>query len=73
MAANIRAQGQIPARPKKPIPLPKPIATVRTKLPLPTAPVTAPRPIKGSIQQTSIWNDVGDAANLALSIGSLFL
>lgn len=73
VAANIRAQGQIPARPKKPIPLPKPIATVRTKLPLPTAPVTAPRPIKGSIQQTSIWNDVGDAANLALSIGSLFL
>lgn len=72
-AANIRAQGQIPARPKKPVPLPSPVATVRTKLPMPTAPITAPKPIKGAIQQTSIWNDIGDGANMLLSIGGLFL
>lgn len=72
-AANIRAQGQIPARPKKPVPLPAPVATVRTKLPMPTAPITAPKPIKGAIQQTSIWNDIGDGANMLLTIGGLFL
>jgi len=73
VAANISAQGKIPARPKKPIPLPAPLATVRTLLPMPSAPMTAPKPIKGAMQKTSIWNDVGDGANLALQILGLGL
>ena len=71
-AANLRAQGQIQQRPKKPVPLPVPFKTPVSRLPMPDAPITPPKPIRGALGKTSVWNDVGDAANLALTITGLF-
>ena len=56
-----------------PIPLPKPLETPRTILPMPQRPFKAPKPIKGALGKTSVWNDVGDVANVGLSIAGLFL
>ena len=72
-AANLAAQGQIPQRPKRPIPLPKPLATPRTQLAMPFAPSKAPKPVKGALGKTSVWNDVGDIANVGLQVAGLFL
>ena len=72
-SANLAAQGQIPQRPKKPIPLPKPLATPRTQLAMPFAPSKTPRPVKGALGKTSVWNDVGDVANVGLQVAGLFL
>ena len=70
-AANLRAQGQVQQRPKKPVPLPVPFKTPVSRLPMPDAPVTPPKPIRGTLGKTSVWNDVGDAANTALQIMSI--
>lgn len=72
-SANLAAQGQIPARPKRPIPLPKPLATPRTQLAMPFAPSKTPKPVKGALGKTSVWNDVGDIANVGLQVAGLFL
>ena len=72
-AANLSAQGKILPRPMIPIPLPKPLETPRTILPMPQRPFKAPKPIKGALGKTSVWNDVGDVANVGLSIAGLFL
>ena len=71
-AANLAAQGRILPRPKKPVALPKPLATPKTILPMPQRPFKAPKPVKGALGKTSIWNDVGDVANVGLSIFGLF-
>ncbi len=72
-AANRRAQGQIQQRPKKPVPLPVPFKTPVSRLPMPDAPMRPPKPIKGALGKTSIWNDVGDVANVGLQVAGLFL
>ena len=72
-SANLAAQGQIPQRPKRPIPLPKPLATPRTQLAMPFAPSKTPKPVKGALGKTSVWNDVGDIANVGLQVAGLFL
>lgn len=72
-AANMAAQGKVLPRPMKPVPLPKPLETPRTILPMPQRPFKAPKPIKGSLGKTSVWNDVGDVANVGLSIAGLFI
>ena len=72
-AANLRAQGQIQQRPKKPVPLPVPFKTPVSRLPMPDAPMRAPKPIRGALGKTSIWNDVGDVANVGLQVAGLFL
>ena len=72
-SANLAAQGQIPARPRRPIPLPTPLATPRTQLAMPFAPSKAPKPVKGALGKTSVWNDVGDIANVGLQVAGLFL
>lgn len=66
--ANLAALGRVPQKPKVPVPLPVPLATPRTKLPMPMEPTKAPKPIKGALGKTSIWNDVADVANVALQI-----
>lgn len=71
-AANLRAQGQVLQRPKKPVPLPVPYKAPVSKLAMPTAPFAAPKPIKGALGKTSVWNDVGDFANIGLSIAGIF-
>lgn len=71
-AANLRAQGQVMQRPMKPVPLPIPYKTPVSTLPLPTAPFTSPKPIKGALGKTSVWNDIGDAANFGLTIAGIF-
>ncbi len=71
-AANLAAQGKIPQKPKKPIPLPKPIKTPTTQLAMPLAPSDPPKPVKGAMGKTSVWNDVGDVANIGLQIASFF-
>lgn len=71
-AANLSAQGRVLQKPKLPVPLPKPLQTPRTILPMPQAPFKAPKPIKGALGKTSVWNDVGDIANVGLSIAGLF-
>ena len=72
-AANLSAQGRIRPRPMMPVPLPKPLETPRTILPMPQRPFKAPKPIKGALGKTSVWNDVGDVANVGLSIAGLFI
>ena len=72
-AANLSAQGRVLQKPKLPVPLPKPLQTPRTILPVPQAPFKAPKPIKGALGKTSVWNDVGDVANVGLSIAGLFI
>ena len=72
-AANLRAQGKVLQRPKKPVPIPVPFKTPVSKLPMPTAPFAAPKPIKGALGKTSIWNDIGDVANVGLQVAGLFL
>lgn len=71
-AANLAAQGKVLPKPKKPIPIPVPYKTLKTKLPVPQKPFKAPKPIKGALGKTSIWNDVGDGLNAVLSIASIF-
>ncbi len=71
-SANLAAQGRIPARPRIPVPLPKPLATPRTQLAMPFAPTKPPKPVKGALGKTSIWNDVGDVANIGLQVAGLF-
>jgi hypothetical protein len=72
-AANMAAQGKIPAKPKKPIALPKPLKTPRTQLAMPFSPSSPPKPVKGAMGKTSVWNDIGDVANMGLQVASLFL
>lgn len=72
-AANLAAQGKVPNKPIAPPPIPVPIETPRTILPLPLAPTKPPEPIKGVLGKTSIWNDIGDAANVGLQIAGLFI
>ena len=72
-SANLAAQGRIPAKPKTPIPLPEPIKTPRTTLAMPFAPSKPPKPVKGALGKTSVWNDVGDVANVGLQVAGLFL
>lgn len=71
-AANLAAHGKIPQRPLEPVALPLPLETPRTVLPMPQAPFKSPKPIKGALGKTSIWNDIGDVANVGLSIAGLF-
>lgn len=66
--ANLTALGRVPQKPKVPVPLPVPLASPKTKLPMPMEPTKGPKPIKGAMGKTSIWNDVGDVANVALQI-----
>ena len=66
--ANLAALGRVPQKPKVPVPLPVPLSSPRTKLPLPMEPTKAPKPIKGAMGKTSVWNDVSDVANIALQI-----
>lgn len=71
-AANLSAHGKVLHKPKRPVDIPVPYKTLKTRLPVPQQPFKAPKPIKGALGKTSIWNDVGDAANVALSIASFF-
>lgn len=71
-SSNLAAQGRIQAKPMLPVPLPKPLETPRTILPMPQRPFKAPKPIKGALSKTSVWNDIGDVANVGLSIAGLF-
>ena len=72
-AANMAAHGKIPQRPMLPVELPMPYKTPKTILPMPQAPFKSPKPVRGALGKTSIWNDVGDAANIGLSIAGLFI
>ena len=71
--ANLAAKGKIPQKPTPPPALPKPYKLPKTNLPMPMEPIPGPKPIKGALGKTSIWNDVGDGLNVALQIGSLFI
>jgi len=70
-AANLAAQGRILAKPTAPPALPVPLATPRTNLPMPMEPIKPPKPIKGTLGKTSVWNDFGDGLNAALQVTSL--
>lgn len=71
-AANIAAQSKVMSRPKYPKALPVPLATPKTLYPKPTAPEKPPKPIKGSISKPSVWDTVGQVANVGLTIAGLF-
>jgi hypothetical protein len=70
--ADIKAEAAVGVKPRAPIPLPLPLRIPRQVLPMPTKPTRPPEPIKGAIGKTSVWNDVGDALNVGLSIASIF-
>jgi len=72
-AAILAAQGRVLQKPNVPPSLPKPLRTPRVDLPMPLAPTTPPKPIKGALGKTSIWNDVGDGLNVALQVAGLFI
>lgn len=72
-AANLAAQGRVLAKPEVPPALPKPLATPRVNLPMPLEPTKSPKPIKGAIGKTSVWNDIGDGLNVGLQIAGLFI
>ena len=72
-AANLSAQSRVQPAPKLPVPLPKPLKTPETLLPMPQRPFKAPKPVKGALSKTSVWNDIGDVANVGLSIAGLFI
>lgn len=72
-AANLAAQGRVLQKPTVPPKLPKPLQTPRVDLPMPLAPTKSPKPVKGAIGKTSVWNDVGDGLNVGLQIAGLFI
>jgi hypothetical protein len=72
-AANLAAQGRVLQKPTVPPSLPKPLRSPRMDLPMPLAPTTSPKPIKGALGKTSVWNDVGDGLNVALQVAGLFI
>lgn len=67
-AANLAAQGNIRSKPKYPVALPVPNKVPVTKIPPINPPKKPPKPMKGTLQKTSVWNDVGDVLNVGLSI-----
>jgi len=70
-AANLAAQGKVLQKPTPPPALPVPISAPRTRLPMPMEPVKAPKPIKGAMGKTSVWNNVSDGLNFGLQVASL--
>ena len=70
-AANLAAQGRVLQKPVAPPTLPVPLETPRTKLPLPMEPTNPPKPIKGAMGKTSVWNTIGDGLNAGLQIASV--
>ena len=70
-AANLAAQGRILQKPTAPPALPMPLETPRTTLPMPMEPIKPPKPIKGALGKTSVWNTVGDGLNMGLQIANL--
>ena len=71
-AANLAAHSKVMAKPKYPPALPVPLEIPTTSFPAPTKPQTPPKPIKGALTKTSVWNDVGDVFNAGLQIASIF-
>lgn len=69
-AANLQAQGNIRSKPTYPPSIPVPKSIPVTAFPMPTAPKKPPKPVKGTLQKTSVWNDVGDVFNAGLQITS---
>jgi len=69
-AQNLQAQGNILSKPTYPPSIPVPKSIPVTAFPMPTAPSKPPKPVKGTLQKTSVWNDVGDVFNAGLQITS---
>ena len=67
-AANLAAQANVRSKPKYPVALPVPNGVPVTQIPPINPPKKPPAPIKGTLQKTSVWNDVGDTLNVGLSI-----
>ena len=70
--ADLQAEAAVGVKPRAPIPIPKPLLVPSQVLPMPRKPSKPPEPIKGAMGKTSVWNDVGDALNVGLSILSIF-
>ena len=71
-AANMAAHSKIRSKPKYPPALPVPLQVPTTTFPKPTRPQKPPKPVKGALTKTSVWNDAGDVFNAGLQITSIF-
>ncbi len=71
-AANIAARANVMMKPTQPPALPVPQQIPYTKFLKPSRPIKPPKPIRGAMGKTSIWNSVGDAVNTSLKIMSFF-
>ena len=70
--ANLAAHSKVLSKPKAPVALPVPNKIPQTVFPVPSRPKAGPKPIKGALSKTSVWNDVGDVFNAGLQITSIF-
>jgi len=71
-AANLQALGNVMQPPSMPAPLPIPQEIPYTNIIHPSEPLKPPKPIKGSIGKTSVWNNISDGINTAASIVPFF-
>ena len=70
--ADLAAKANVMQKPIRPPSLPKPRTIPTTKFLEPMKPQKPPKPIKGALGKTSIWNDIGDVANVGLKIAGFF-
>jgi len=70
--ADLAAKANVMQKPSRPPALPKPRRIPKTRFLAPMRPQKPPKPIKGAMAKTSIWNDIGDAANIGLKIANFF-
>ena len=70
--ADLQAKANVMQKPSRPPALPAPRSIPRTRFLEPMRPQKPPKPIKGALGKTSVWNDVGDVFNTGLKIAGLF-
>ena len=70
-AQDLQAYGRKMLEPIKPPPIPKPLKLPQTIFIDPTAPRKPPKPVKGSIGKTSVWNTVSDGLGVVAGITSI--
>ena len=70
--ANLAAKANVMQKPTLPPALPVPREIPKTNFLEPMRPQKPPKPIKGALGKTSIWNDIGDVADVGLKIASFF-
>jgi hypothetical protein len=70
-AQDLQAYGRKMLEPIKPPPIPKPLKLPQTIFIDPTAPRKPPKPVKGAIGKTSVWNTVSDGLGVVSSVASI--